>query len=245
MCNAETYIAETLNSILIQINQYTDEVIIVDDCSTDRSIEIVNRFKNLYNCIVFFSTNSRSGGPAVPRNLAIRKSRGIYIAFCDSDDIWHPNKIAIQIPFLKKFDLVCSDSITFLHNIPNIKIRKCVDFIELRHINFYVGNPISNSSVICRSEIIKKFYFNESKELIAVEDFDLWIKILLSNADMVKITFPLLFYRRSANQISRNKFKMAKKNLLIYIKNFGRFKGFFFHIFYISFSLLKLINRKF
>lgn len=116
--------------------------------------------------------------------------------------------------------------------------------IELRRINFYIGNPISNSSVICRSEIIKKFYFNESKELIAVEDFDLWIKILLSNADMIKISFPLLFYRRSVNQISRNKFKMAKKNLLVYIKNFGRFKGFFFHIFYISFSLLKLINQK-
>ncbi len=240
--NSQNYIKETLNSILIQINQDIDEIIVIDDCSTDFSFEIVSQYKSLYKSIILLRTTSNSGGPATPRNIGIKKARGIYIAFCDSDDIWHPSKLAIQIPFLDRYDFVCSSSLPFRKRIPNAMTINNFSILELKKIHFYAGNPIANSSVICRRNIFKKLLFNDSIKLVAVEDFDLWLKILLSNIVILKINTALLFYRKSENQISANKLIMAKKNLLVYVQNFGIYKGIFFHILYLLSSFSKLVR---
>ena len=88
--NTERFIAET----------YTNwELLIVDDCSSDNTDEVVASFKD--ERIKYFY-NERNSGAALTRNRAMREAKGEWIAFLDSDDLWTPEKLEHQIDFMKK-----------------------------------------------------------------------------------------------------------------------------------------------
>ena len=93
--NTERFIAETIQSVLDQT--YTNwELIIVDDCSSDNTDDIVASFKD--NRIKYFH-NEKNSGAALTRNRAMREAQGEWIAFLDSDDLWTPEKLEHQIAF--------------------------------------------------------------------------------------------------------------------------------------------------
>ena len=96
--NSEKFIAETIQSVLAQTYQNW-ELLIVDDCSTDKTAEVISRFQD--SRIKYFY-NSTNKGSAVSRNIALQKASGRWIAFLDSDDLWHPEKLEKQIEFMKK-----------------------------------------------------------------------------------------------------------------------------------------------
>ena len=98
--NSERFIAETIQSVLAQTYQNW-ELLIVDDCSTDKTAEIISRFQEKDSRIKYFY-NSTNKGAAFSRNLALQKAKGKWIAFLDSDDLWHPEKLEKQIEFMKK-----------------------------------------------------------------------------------------------------------------------------------------------
>ena len=96
--NAERTIARTLNSVLRQEGigkAFTLELIVIDDCSTDDTLEILEKF-NL-DIQQFFSTPANSGGPNKGRNIGLRHATGDYICFLDHDDLWQPHKILLQL----------------------------------------------------------------------------------------------------------------------------------------------------
>ena len=96
--NTARFIEETVQSVLCQT--YTNwELIIVDDCSTDNTDEVVSKFDD--NRIKYIK-NEKNSGAAVSRNRALREAKGKWIAFLDSDDIWLPEKLELQIEFMKK-----------------------------------------------------------------------------------------------------------------------------------------------
>lgn len=87
--NTERFIAETIQSVINQT--YTNwELLIVDDCSTDNTDEVVASFKD--DRIKYFH-NEKNSGAALTRNRAMREARGEWIAFLDSDDLWMPEKL--------------------------------------------------------------------------------------------------------------------------------------------------------
>ena len=97
--NREKYIKETIDSILKQT--YTNyEVIFIDDCSTDGSLEILEEYCNLYNNFKLIKLK-RNMGVSFARNIGIRKASGRYIAFLDSDDLWLSNRLEEQVKFAK------------------------------------------------------------------------------------------------------------------------------------------------
>lgn len=99
--NTAKYIAESINSVLAQT--YTNwELLIVDDCSTDNTDEIVQPF--LSDERIKYFKNEKNSGAAVSRNKALREAKGKWIAFLDSDDLWFPEKLEKQIKFMKKND---------------------------------------------------------------------------------------------------------------------------------------------
>ncbi len=101
--NSERFIAETILSV--QAQTYKDwEMIIVDDCSTDRTAEIVASFQEKDSRIKYLY-NSTNKGSAFSRNIAIQKAKGKWIAFLDSDDLWHPEKLEKQIDFMTRNDI--------------------------------------------------------------------------------------------------------------------------------------------
>lgn len=98
--NTGRFIKESIESVLAQTYQNW-ELIIVDDCSTDNTDEVVASFQD--NRIRFFKNDVNSGA-AVSRNRALREAKGKWIAFLDSDDLWLPEKLEKQISFMEQND---------------------------------------------------------------------------------------------------------------------------------------------
>ena len=99
--NTGRFIKETIESVLAQT--YSDwELIIVDDCSTDNTDEVVGEF--LSDERIRYIKNDTNSGAAVSRNRALREAKGKWIAFLDSDDLWEPEKLEKQIAFMRDND---------------------------------------------------------------------------------------------------------------------------------------------
>ena len=96
--NTSNFIAESIQSVIDQTYENW-ELIIVDDCSTDNTDEVVAKFKD--KRIRYFK-NEKNSGAALSRNRALREARGEWIAFLDSDDLWSPDKLEHQINFMNK-----------------------------------------------------------------------------------------------------------------------------------------------
>lgn len=97
--NTAQYIEKTIKSVLDQ--KYTNwELIIVDDCSTDNTDEVVKKYLN--DKRIKYLKNEQNSGAAISRNRALRAARGQWIAFLDSDDLWMPEKLEKQICFMKE-----------------------------------------------------------------------------------------------------------------------------------------------
>ena len=97
--NTGRFISETIESVLAQ--SYSNwELIIVDDCSTDNTDEVVEKY--LCDERIRYIKNEKNSGAAVSRNRALREARGKWIAFLDSDDLWSPEKLEKQIGFMEE-----------------------------------------------------------------------------------------------------------------------------------------------
>ncbi len=95
--NTAKYIKNSIQSVINQT--YTNwELIIVDDCSTDNTDEVVN---DIIDDRIHYIKNEKNSGAAVSRNRALREAKGKWIAFLDSDDLWMPQKLNEQIRFMK------------------------------------------------------------------------------------------------------------------------------------------------
>ena len=98
--NASNYISDTISSI--QKQSYSNwEHLIVDDCSTDNSVKLVESLASNDTRIKLFKI-SKNNGAAFCRNYATNQAKGDYIAFLDSDDLWHSEKLERQISFMIK-----------------------------------------------------------------------------------------------------------------------------------------------
>ncbi len=96
--NTAKYIKNSVNSVLAQTYQNW-ELLIVEDCSTDNTMEVLSAFDD--KRIKVF-VNEHNSGAALSRNFALRQAKGRWIAFLDSDDIWHPQKLEKQIAFMEQ-----------------------------------------------------------------------------------------------------------------------------------------------
>ena len=104
--NSEKYIAETIEFVLAQT--YSNwEMIIVDDCSKDNGVEIVEKYREKDKRIKLYQ-NEINKGVSYTRNRAIDIAQGKYIAFLDSDDLWKKEKLEKQINFMEQNNIVLS-----------------------------------------------------------------------------------------------------------------------------------------
>ena len=225
--NAERSLRSCVESILSQSYENI-EIWLIDDCSTDGSQDICLEYSREHYNINFLKTSKNSGGPACPRNIGIENAKGRYIAFIDSDDLWDARKISYQAVILDKYDsikIVCSNATiidsenqTRCFFSPNSgSISKLFSIFGKRRILFH--NYIIMSSSMVRSEVLTKFRFEEWKELSAIEDWALWMRIILNNPhDIIyHIDEPLVHYRHSACSLSRYDFKkQLRKASILY-----------------------------
>lgn len=210
--NRKEYLTETIQSILNQT--YQDfELIVVDNYSN----------YNFFSHIVSFNSekirpfqNLNNGIIAVNRNFGIKHATGDFIAFCDDDDIWINTKLHDQLKFLYETncDLVYSNMFIFKGDINNIIGRTSNRKIKSLK-NLINNNPIVTSSVLVRNSDI---FFPENPNLIAIEDYALWLNLYLKGFRFKFSEKPLIYFRISETNTSTNKEMYITKHLkLIYL----------------------------
>lgn len=214
--NAERYIAETIESVINQTYENW-ELIVVDDCSTDKSREIVRSFASKDNRIRLIESETNFGGPARPRNIGIDNSKGEYIAFLDADDLWLSMKLEDQLEYMidNDLDFSSTNKIDFDKNgekrekfIKRIQLNMLRDKVSIRILILF--NIINTSSVMIKRKN-NELAFDISKELIAVEDLFLWLTLLENNYRYSFLNKKLLKYRFIDSSISNHTDKRIVK----------------------------------
>ncbi len=191
--NSEKYIAEAIASVFAQTYP-SYEVIAVDDGSTDNTLQLLKQYGPRVKALT-----KLNGGPASARNLAIKNSNGDYIAFLDSDDLWVEEKLEEQLAFLDKHPevgLIFGEMLMFEDKGGKKIVQSKIGYTgdpTFRQLLF--GNYIPNSTVVIRRRCVDKVgLLNESKELIAVEDHEYWMRIARA-FPLAGIPNPLAYYR--------------------------------------------------
>lgn len=214
MYNSEKYIKDCLNSVINQT--YSNlEIIVIDDCSTDSSLELVRNIKDSRIKIIKFDENK---GVSNARNKGIELAEGDYICFIDSDDIWVENKIEKQIEFIVKNDYAfIYSNYAFLDNKKlgskklselNIKndLKTTSVLTEMTYDTAIKNTAIFVSTVMLDVKKIKKedMYMPNLK---IGQDSVAWWHILKKGFVAHGMEDVLAFYRISGNSLSSNKFK--------------------------------------
>jgi glycosyltransferase involved in cell wall biosynthesis len=210
--NAASFIAEAISSVIAQT--VTDwELIVIDDCSTDGTRQIVSDFARLDSRIQLL-TNAVNVGVAKTRNRGIELSKGRYIAFLDSDDAWHSNKLEKQLDLLKKTGAgICYCSYGII-GASGEKVK--ADYIvreTAEYGDILKENYIQCSAMLIRTDIVKRFMFNTE---FFHEDYILGLDILRSGEIAVGCKELLLSWRYLENSRSFNKKKSAVNRWRIY-----------------------------
>lgn len=239
--NSEKYISETIHSVLNQTYQNW-EWWIVDDCSQDRSVEIIKSFDDPRIHLISLEKNS---GAAEARNVGIRKAQGRFLTFLDSDDVWLPEFLMKAISFLieEKEELVYASYKRYDEKMQPL----LADFIAEDHIDYQrilYNCPIPMLTSMYDTQRIGKV---EIPEVDMREDYAMWIEILKKIPEARAIEEPLAVYRIRENSFSRNKFQIMKKQFEVYYNflNLSLLKSVYYTLFWALNGLRKYEKFKF
>lgn len=213
--NAESFIGKTIKSVQNQTFENW-EMIIVDDCSKDSTIDIVNKFSELDSRIKLVLLKENSGA-AIARNTALKLAKGRYIAFLDSDDLWKSNKLEKQLNFMQKYNYAFTYSAYELMGENGELLNKVIDVPDKIDYKGLLKNTIIGClTVVIDREKVAAF---QMPNIRTRQDFALWLQILRENdITAYGIKEPLAIYRLVFGSISSNKFKTAKRNWFVYRK---------------------------
>lgn len=207
--NTAGYIGAAIQSVLNQT--YADwELIIVDDCSTDNTDEIVATFKDDR---IQYLKNEKNSGAAASRNKALRLARGKWIAFLDSDDLWLPEKLERQLKYMK------DNNYSFTYTDYMIQLNgEWLPYV-------YTGpNAVNKRKMIdyCYFSTITVIYDREKVGLIQIEpvaknnDYAMWLKII-EKTPCYRFPECLSFYIKHDGSISSgSKWKLIKHHYIMW-----------------------------
>jgi glycosyltransferase involved in cell wall biosynthesis len=193
--NAARFLAQTIESILAQT--FTDfELLVINDGSSDASMDVVRRFQDKRIRIV---ENPKNMGVIETRNRGAELSRGRYSALMDADDLAHPNRLEKQLRFLEdnpQVDVVAS-LVELINTDGEVTgtwstDRETLDEVAIRFM-MPRTNCIAQPSVMIRTNVLRAFLYNPVQH--GAEDYDLFLRILAARKRIAKIPETLLQYR--------------------------------------------------
>ncbi|GAB1260805.1 glycosyltransferase family 2 protein [Aurantivibrio plasticivorans] len=211
--NSERWIRQSILSVLEQ--SYSNfELIVVDDGSIDETKSIVQRFLNRDPRIVFISYKSPMGA-AHARNLGLEKASGRFIAFLDSDDLWDPEKLQIQVDFMLDND--CKFSYTAYS-----RIKDDNTFINLVEVpkELTKQDLLKTCYIGCLTAMYDTHYFGKvyMENIKRRQDYALWLKLLSDLPYAHGITHPLAKYRVHNLSLSSSKIRASYYSWVVYRK---------------------------
>ncbi|MEZ8833789.1 glycosyltransferase family 2 protein [Vibrio cyclitrophicus] len=233
--NAGKFISESINSVLSQT--YTDwQLIIIDDNSSDDTYEIVRNYLKKDSRICLLKNESDKKGAYQARNIGLESATGRYIAFLDSDDLWLPEKLKIQIDAMVRSASVASHS----------------SYIRIDEVGAQLGKVNVNKLVTYKDQLKSNRIPNLTgiydRSLVGVvmqrnighEDYDMWLRILKCSSS-IGITEPLALYRVVSGSLSSNKLKAMSWHykILLERKELNFIQRNYYFLCYIFFAVIK------
>lgn len=230
--NSENTILRAIQSVQNQ-SLSVDEIICVDDCSSDSTVSILDN-ASLYDKRIKVIKNIRNSGPSFSRNLGISNAKSSVIAFLDSDDYWHVDKLFFQVRLMRYFDIELiscgfSDGLFSRNKLEGFKYLS-IDDLLLR-------NLISTPSVLMKKN---NYYFDEN--MFYAEDYDLWLRMAGDKRKIAFINKSLVFLDKPSfgvSGLSANLHRMELGELKAIYKNSNINQK----IIVLPFSILKYIRR--
>lgn len=219
--NAEAYLAESIRSILNQT--FSDfELILLDDASTDNSVEIIKSFTDKR---IRFCQNEQNLGISGSRNRLMDLARGKYLAVMDNDDISLPQRLEKQVAFLEKhsnISIVGTWCRLFSNAAPRSFLQKIKKFI----VNFgwewhqpaapdikdaLKGSVVMHSAAMLRREDLLKHNIRYNQNYTPAEDYDLWKQAFFAGLKLANIQEVLFLYHLHGSNFSIRKKELMKK----------------------------------
>lgn len=237
--NTGKFIEQTIKSVLAQT--YTNwELILVDDCSTDNTDDVVAAFLN--DTRIHYIKNEKNSGAAVSRNRALREAKGKWIAFLDSDDLWMPGKLEKQISFM----------------VNNGYHFSYTNYIEIDGESKPIGKSVSGPKRItkhgmydyCWMGCLTVMYDADTVGLIQIadikknNDYAMWLKVC-KKADCYLLDETLASYRKRSGSISNHGYmKLIKWHYKLYreVENKNLFLSFVLMVRNLFFGVWKKIK---
>lgn len=215
--NASRFIGASIDSVLSQTYKHL-ELLITDDHSTDaETIELLKEYAEKDSRVRIFLL-PENNGPGFARNNSIKEARGRYIAFCDSDDRWMPDKLEKQIEFIKK-QKCCLCFSSYLVCGEDDEHRGIVIAPSIMTLNnLKHDNKIGCLTAIYDTQPYGKFFMPTIRKR---QDWALFLTILKSCGKAYGMVEPLAIYRKTLQGISRKKFRLINYNAKVYQHVFG------------------------
>jgi glycosyltransferase involved in cell wall biosynthesis len=214
--NAERYLDDAIQSIFAQtLNDF--ELIVIDDASTDGSLNILNSYADIRLLVVQHKSNT---GIVDALNNGLKEARGEYVARIDADDIAHPERLQIQLDYLNKHPQVGMVG-SWIRGFGDVR-REYIHRYPITddHIkaSLLFESPFAHPAVMIRRAALEKLDQYYSPDFPYVEDWELWTRLIRS-AEASNIPMPLLKYRIHAKSVSQqftrvqgeSKLKLLKK----------------------------------
>lgn len=215
--NASRFIGASIDSVLGQTYKKL-ELLITDDHSTDpETIELLKAYAAKDERVRIFLLPENNGA-GFARNNSIKEARGRYIAFCDSDDRWMPDKLEKQIEFMKKKNCCLSFSSYLVCGVDNEHKGIVIAPSTLTLNNLKHDNKIGCLTAIYDTAPYGKFFMPTIRKR---QDWALFLTILKKCGKAYGMIEPLAIYRRVPGSISANKLKLVKFNAKVYQHVFG------------------------
>lgn len=235
--NCGDFIGITLDSVINQ--SYKNwEVIVVDDCSTDNTADVVQEYIKKDNRIKYHKLEKNSGA-AVARNKAIDLATGKYMAFLDSDDVWFPEKLTKQIGFMEEnnYGFTCT-SYTKIDEQGEY-LNRTIVAQPRRDYDGVLKTCPGNSTVIYNAQKLGKFKIPDIKKR---NDYVMWLQVIKKEKYLYGIEEPLGSHRNRTEGISSNKKSLVGYHWKVYreIEDLSLLKSSYLIVYWVLATVFKL-----
>lgn len=212
--NSEKFISEAIQSV--QKQSYSNwEMIIVDDCSKDKTVDIIQNFMEEDHRIHLLQLQKNSGA-GIARNTALSEAKGRYIAFLDSDDLWKTEKLSKQIEWMQTHNLPFTFSFYDHINEKGESLNKCIEAPKkLTYRQLFFCNFIGNLTGIYDVNYFGKIAISSIRKR---QDWMVWLTILKKIKAAQPIPESLALYRIREDSVSASKIALLQPNYIVYRK---------------------------
>ena len=237
--NAEMFLSDTIKSV--QNQTYKNwEMLLVDDCSKDNSAQIIKEFQKYDDRIKYIKLEKNSGA-SVSRNTGIKNAKGRFIAFVDSDDIWKPEKLEVQVKYMLENNLGFTfTSYRYMKEDGELTNKVAKAPSKINYNGLLKNTIIGCSTVLIDKNIVEYF---EMPLVRRGQDTATWLQILRKEKYAYGIDKDLVDYRLVGESLSSNKIIALKRTWNTYrnVEKLGLIKSSYVFCFYVFNAIKKRI----